>query len=220
MNTITTPAKDEAVALDAELAATRDKAMNAYRAKYGKYTVKELRQVLAGRNAAAVPVSKGELIEAVAKGAFERDHAELIERRRDAHVRAYAEKRVLDELSTDWTAEANAYVEQAMADDPTQRFNAYRVIDAAAKRVYVLELGHLWASVRAVAVRDEVSPLDALQTSLGKATAALLATGTGSSLSRSTSVACNLAEDMQRDALLAFIRTATELTSVCESATA
>ena len=214
MNVITTPAQDAAKALNAEYEATRDKAMNAYRAKYSKYTVKDLRKILVGRNAAAVPVSKNALIEAVAKGAFERDHAYLIERWRDLNVRAYAEKRVLEELNTDRVAEANAYVEEAMAENLTQRFNAYRVIEAAAKRVYTLELGHLWESVRAVAIRDEVGPLEALQTSLGKATTALLATGTGSSLSRSTSVASNLAEDMQRDALLAFIRTATELTAV------
>ena len=213
MNVIATPAQDAAKAFKAEYEATRETAMNAYRAERTKQTVSQLRQLLAERNA-SIPTSKGELVEAAAKGDFKRDYTDLIKQWQDLNVRAYAETRILDELNTDRVAEANAYVEEAMAENLTQRFNAYRVIEAAAKRVYTLELGHLWESVRAVAIRDEVGPLEALQTSLGKATTALLATGTGSSLSRSTSVASNLAEDMQRDALLAFIRTATELTSV------
>ncbi|GAA1782197.1 hypothetical protein [Nostocoides veronense] len=209
---LTTPAQDAAKALKAEYETTRETAMGAYRADRAKQTVSELRQVLAGRNA-AVSGGKGELVEAVAKGDFERDYADLIKRWRDLNVRAYAEGRVLDELKTDWTAKANAYVERAMADDPTQRFNAYRVIEAAAKRVYTLELGNLWSAVKAEALRNEVGPLDALQSVLEDATKQLLATGYGSSLSRSTSVASNLADDMQRDALLTFVRVATELVS-------
>lgn len=198
---LATPAQDAAKALKAEYEATRETAMDVYRADRAKYTVSELRQILTGRNA-AVPVGKGELVEAAAKGDFQRDYADLIKRWQDLNVRAYAEKRVLAEVNTDRVAEANALIEQAMADNSAHRHNAYRVIEAAAKRAYVLVLDNLWAAVKAEAIRTGVSPLEALQTSLGKATTALLATGTGSSLSRSTSVASNLAEDMQRDALL------------------